>query len=140
MQLEHQFYNTVKGTSTISTYCQTLRNIADWLDDVDAPVTENQLVLQALRGLPDDLSKQRTKEGSLFLHQIQFAQDIWTGQKSYTISPSSSSLIIHTHNTPLSSHSLSVGQASRKGKESFISIVVPRKEKQARNHPKFPNV
>ncbi|VFQ76213.1 unnamed protein product [Cuscuta campestris] len=58
MQLEHQFYNTVKGTSTITTYCQTLRNIADWLDDVDAPVTENQLVLQTLRGLPDDLGKQ----------------------------------------------------------------------------------
>ncbi|VFQ92181.1 unnamed protein product [Cuscuta campestris] len=58
MQLEHQFYNTVKGTSTITTYCQTLRNIADWLDDVDALVTENQLVLQTLRGLPDDLGKQ----------------------------------------------------------------------------------
>ncbi|VFQ98479.1 unnamed protein product [Cuscuta campestris] len=34
---------------------QTLRNIADWLDDVDAPVSESQLVLQMLRGLPDDL-------------------------------------------------------------------------------------
>ncbi|VFQ92597.1 unnamed protein product [Cuscuta campestris] len=38
MQLEHQFYNTIKGTSTIQTYCQTLQNIADWLDDVDAPL------------------------------------------------------------------------------------------------------
>ncbi|VFQ97158.1 unnamed protein product, partial [Cuscuta campestris] len=58
MQLEQRFYNTVKGTSTIATYCQTLRNIADWLDDVDAPVTENQLVLQTLRGLPEDLGSQ----------------------------------------------------------------------------------
>ncbi|VFQ77963.1 unnamed protein product [Cuscuta campestris] len=58
MQLEHQFYITVKGTSTISTYCQTLINIADWLDDVDTPVTENQLSLQTLRGLSDDLGKQ----------------------------------------------------------------------------------
>ncbi|VFQ88689.1 unnamed protein product [Cuscuta campestris] len=58
MQLEQQFFNTVKRTSTIATYCQTLRNIADWLDDVDAPVTENQLVLQTLRGLPEDLSNQ----------------------------------------------------------------------------------
>ncbi|VFR03331.1 unnamed protein product [Cuscuta campestris] len=58
MQLEQQFFNTVKGTSIIATYCQTLRNIADWLDDVDAPVSENQLVLQTLRGLPEDLSNQ----------------------------------------------------------------------------------
>ncbi|VFQ83183.1 unnamed protein product [Cuscuta campestris] len=58
MQLEHQFYSTVKVTSTIATYCQNLRNIVDWLDNVDAPVTENQLVLQVLRGLPDDLSNQ----------------------------------------------------------------------------------
>ncbi|VFQ77846.1 unnamed protein product [Cuscuta campestris] len=58
MQLEQRFYSTVKGASTIATYCQTLRNIADWLDDVDAPVTENQLVLQTLRGLPEDLGSQ----------------------------------------------------------------------------------
>ncbi|VFQ62377.1 unnamed protein product [Cuscuta campestris] len=58
MQLEQRFYNIVKGASTIATYCQTLRNIADWLDDVDAPVTKNQLVLQTLRGLPEDLGSQ----------------------------------------------------------------------------------
>ncbi|VFQ94431.1 unnamed protein product [Cuscuta campestris] len=58
MQLEQQFFTTVKGTSSIASYCQTLRNIADWLDDADAPVTENQLVLQTLRGLPEDLSNQ----------------------------------------------------------------------------------
>ncbi|VFR00043.1 unnamed protein product [Cuscuta campestris] len=58
MQLEHQFRTTVKGTMTMATYCQTLRNIADWLDDVDAPVSESQLVLQMLRGLPEDLQAQ----------------------------------------------------------------------------------
>ncbi|RAL37997.1 hypothetical protein DM860_000691 [Cuscuta australis] len=58
MQLEHQFRTTVKGTMPMATYCQTLRNIADWLDDVDAPVSESQLVLQLLRGLPDDLQAQ----------------------------------------------------------------------------------
>ncbi|VFQ64635.1 unnamed protein product [Cuscuta campestris] len=36
-------------------YCQTLKNLADYLDDVDAPLTDNQLVLQLLRGLPEDL-------------------------------------------------------------------------------------
>ncbi|VFQ68848.1 unnamed protein product [Cuscuta campestris] len=55
MQLEHQFHTTVKGTMPMATYCQTLQNIADWLDDVDAPVPESQLVLQMLRGLPEDL-------------------------------------------------------------------------------------
>ncbi|RAL47390.1 hypothetical protein DM860_013355 [Cuscuta australis] len=58
MQLEHQFRTTVKGSMPMATYCQTLRNIADWLDDVDAPVSESQLVLQLLRGLPDDLQAQ----------------------------------------------------------------------------------
>ncbi|VFQ86376.1 unnamed protein product [Cuscuta campestris] len=56
MQLEHKFFSTTKGSASITAYCQNLRNIADWLDDVDAPVTENQLVLQVLRGLPEDLS------------------------------------------------------------------------------------
>ncbi|VFQ76190.1 unnamed protein product [Cuscuta campestris] len=42
----------------MATYCQELRNIADWLDDVDAPVSEHHLVLQMLRGLPDDLQAQ----------------------------------------------------------------------------------
>ncbi|VFQ96201.1 unnamed protein product [Cuscuta campestris] len=55
MQLEHQFHTTVKGSTPMAAYCQELRNIADWLDDVDAPVSEHQLILQMLRGLPDDL-------------------------------------------------------------------------------------
>ncbi|VFQ64415.1 unnamed protein product [Cuscuta campestris] len=58
MQLEHQFRTTRKGSLSISAYCQTLKNIADWLDDVDAPVSEQQLVLQVLRGLPDDMRGQ----------------------------------------------------------------------------------
>ncbi|VFQ61575.1 unnamed protein product [Cuscuta campestris] len=58
MQLEHQFRTTTKGSLYIAAYCQTLRNLADWLDDVDAPVSEQQLVLQVLRGLPDHLRGQ----------------------------------------------------------------------------------
>ncbi|VFQ90979.1 unnamed protein product [Cuscuta campestris] len=58
MQLEHQFRTTKKGSLSISAYCQTLKNLADWLDDVDAPVSEQQLVLQVLRGLPDDMRGQ----------------------------------------------------------------------------------
>ncbi|VFQ75097.1 unnamed protein product [Cuscuta campestris] len=58
MPLEHQFRTTVKGSTPMATYCQEFRNIADWLDDVDAPVSEHQLILQKLRGLPDDLHAQ----------------------------------------------------------------------------------
>ncbi|VFQ63340.1 unnamed protein product [Cuscuta campestris] len=58
MQLEHQFRTTVKGSTPMASYCQELRNIADWLDDVDAPVSEHQLILQMLRGLPEDLQAQ----------------------------------------------------------------------------------
>ncbi|VFQ97984.1 unnamed protein product [Cuscuta campestris] len=58
MQLEHRFRTTVKGTKTINEYCHTLKNLADYLDDVDAPVTEHALVLQVLQGLPHDLRGQ----------------------------------------------------------------------------------
>ncbi|VFQ98638.1 unnamed protein product [Cuscuta campestris] len=58
MQLEHHFRTTVKGSTPMAAYCQELRNIEDWLDDVDAPVSEHQLILQMLRGLPDDLQAQ----------------------------------------------------------------------------------
>ncbi|VFQ74998.1 unnamed protein product [Cuscuta campestris] len=58
MQLEHQFWTMTKGSLTMSAYCQILRNLADWLDDVDAPVSKQQLVLQVLRGLPDDIRNQ----------------------------------------------------------------------------------
>ncbi|VFQ73404.1 unnamed protein product [Cuscuta campestris] len=58
MQLEHQFRTTSKGSLSMVVYCQTLRNLADSLDDVDATVSEQQLLLQVLRGLPDDLRAQ----------------------------------------------------------------------------------
>ncbi|VFQ63859.1 unnamed protein product [Cuscuta campestris] len=58
MQLEHEFRTTVKGNSTMAAYCQQLQNLVDWLDDVDAPVSQHQLVLQMLRGLPADLQAQ----------------------------------------------------------------------------------
>ncbi|VFQ68895.1 unnamed protein product [Cuscuta campestris] len=58
MQLENEFRTTVKGNSTMAAYCQQLQNLADWLDDVDAPVSQHQLVLQMLRGLPADLQAQ----------------------------------------------------------------------------------
>ncbi|VFQ63580.1 unnamed protein product [Cuscuta campestris] len=42
----------------MSDYCHTLKNLADCLADVDAPVSENALVLQLIRGLPQDLRSQ----------------------------------------------------------------------------------
>ncbi|VFQ62974.1 unnamed protein product [Cuscuta campestris] len=47
-----------KGSTSMAAYCQQLQNLADWLDDVDAPVSQHQLVLQMLRGLPADLQAQ----------------------------------------------------------------------------------
>ncbi|VFQ73089.1 unnamed protein product [Cuscuta campestris] len=64
MQLEHRFRTTVKGTKIINEYCHTLKNLADYLDDVDAPVTEHALVLQVLQGLPHDIRGQ--------VHFLQF--------------------------------------------------------------------
>ncbi|VFQ76147.1 unnamed protein product [Cuscuta campestris] len=60
MQLEHRFRTTVKGNRTINEYCHLLKNLADYLDDVDALVTEHALVLQVLQGLPQDIRAQVT--------------------------------------------------------------------------------
>ncbi|VFQ67081.1 unnamed protein product [Cuscuta campestris] len=51
MQLEHRFRTTVKRTKKINEYCHTLKNLADYLDDVDALVTEHALVLQVRSAL-----------------------------------------------------------------------------------------
>ncbi|VFQ65525.1 unnamed protein product [Cuscuta campestris] len=58
MQLEHRFRTTVKGNRSIKEYCHRLKNLADYLDDVDAPVTEHALVLQVLQGLSQDIRGQ----------------------------------------------------------------------------------
>ncbi|VFQ68964.1 unnamed protein product [Cuscuta campestris] len=52
MQLELRFRTTIKGNWSINEYCHLLENLADYLDDVDAPVTEHALVLQVFQGLP----------------------------------------------------------------------------------------
>ncbi|VFQ77941.1 unnamed protein product [Cuscuta campestris] len=46
MQLEHRFRTTVKGNRSINEYYRLLKNLSEFLDDVDAPVTEHALVLQ----------------------------------------------------------------------------------------------
>ncbi|VFQ77080.1 unnamed protein product [Cuscuta campestris] len=58
MQLEHRFRTTVKGQLSIDEYCRLLKNLSEYLDDVDAPVTEHALVLQVLQGLPHDIRGQ----------------------------------------------------------------------------------
>ncbi|VFQ77006.1 unnamed protein product [Cuscuta campestris] len=58
MQLEHRFRTTVKGNRSINEYCHLLKNLSEYLDDVDAPVTEHALVLQVLQGLPHDIHSQ----------------------------------------------------------------------------------
>ncbi|VFR01721.1 unnamed protein product [Cuscuta campestris] len=58
MQLEHRFRTTVKGQLSINEYCRLLKNLSEYLDDVDAPVTEHALVLQVLQGLPHNIRSQ----------------------------------------------------------------------------------
>ncbi|GKC46363.1 uncharacterized protein Tco_1064085 [Tanacetum coccineum] len=45
LQLKETFTTTKKGSMTITNYCQTLKNIADALSDVDSPVSETELVM-----------------------------------------------------------------------------------------------
>ncbi|VFQ58489.1 unnamed protein product [Cuscuta campestris] len=58
MQLEHRFRTTVKGNRSMNDYCRLLKNLSEYLDDVDAPVTEHALVLQVLQGLPHEIRGQ----------------------------------------------------------------------------------
>ncbi|VFQ95542.1 unnamed protein product [Cuscuta campestris] len=88
MQLEHEFRTTVKGNSTMAAYCQQRQNLVDWLDDVDAPVSQHQLVLQMLRGLPADLQAQTSfmqfqDPMPMFLQEKQGVRDGERTQKIY---------------------------------------------------------
>ncbi|XP_012847817.1 PREDICTED: uncharacterized protein LOC105967747 [Erythranthe guttata] len=52
IQLEEQFKSLKKGSLEIHDYCQLLKTTADNLADVSNPVSDKQLVLQTLHGLP----------------------------------------------------------------------------------------
>ncbi|KAL4562284.1 hypothetical protein LXL04_034484 [Taraxacum kok-saghyz] len=52
LQLQEQFRNTKKGASIIQEYCHNLKHLADALHDVDSTISELELVMQILRGLP----------------------------------------------------------------------------------------
>ncbi|KAI3723538.1 hypothetical protein L2E82_35181 [Cichorium intybus] len=53
--LEHEFTNlTLTACSSMDEYCQRLKELADQLTDVENPVTEQRLVLQLVRGLPNE--------------------------------------------------------------------------------------
>ncbi|KAJ9539514.1 hypothetical protein OSB04_032247 [Centaurea solstitialis] len=52
LQLQEQFRNTKKGTSSITDFCHNLKNLADALADCDSKIDEIKLVMQILRQLP----------------------------------------------------------------------------------------
>ncbi|KAI3722068.1 hypothetical protein L2E82_33093 [Cichorium intybus] len=52
LQLQEQFRNTKKGASSVLDYCHALKHLADALADVDSEITELELVMQILCGLP----------------------------------------------------------------------------------------
>lgn len=56
IQLEEQFKSMRKGSLSIHDYCQAIKTMADNLADVGQPLTDKQLVLQTLHGLPKQYS------------------------------------------------------------------------------------
>ncbi|KAJ9558744.1 hypothetical protein OSB04_013358 [Centaurea solstitialis] len=51
--LEQKFTNaTLTASASFDDYCQTLKDIARQLGDIDQPVSESRLVIQMVRGLP----------------------------------------------------------------------------------------
>ncbi|VFQ83567.1 unnamed protein product [Cuscuta campestris] len=97
MQLEHEFRTTVKGSTSMAAYCQRLQNLADWLDDVDAPVSQHQLVLQMLRGLPADLQGQTSfmqfQDPMPNFLQVRSALMLLDRQRSNPADPGSTALL-----------------------------------------------
>lgn len=56
IQLKEHFKSLKKGTLSIHDYCQNIKTTADSLADVGHPLTDKQLVLQILHGLPRSYS------------------------------------------------------------------------------------
>ncbi|XP_022024803.1 uncharacterized protein LOC110925140 [Helianthus annuus] len=53
--LETKFVNlTLTACSSLDAYCQKLKELANQLEDVDQPISESRLVLQLVRGLPQE--------------------------------------------------------------------------------------
>ncbi|XP_012827373.1 PREDICTED: uncharacterized protein LOC105948688 [Erythranthe guttata] len=52
IQLEEKFKSLKKGALSIHDYCQIIKTTADSLADVGNPISDKQLVLQTLHGLP----------------------------------------------------------------------------------------
>ncbi|XP_022003463.1 uncharacterized protein LOC110900912 [Helianthus annuus] len=53
--LETKFCNlTLTACSSVEDYCQRLTELSNQLADVDQPVSESRLVLQLVRGLPEE--------------------------------------------------------------------------------------
>ncbi|XP_012700064.1 uncharacterized protein LOC105914037 [Setaria italica] len=49
--LSHDFHSMTQGDSSISEYCQRMKNLADALRDIGHPIQDSQVVLNLLRGL-----------------------------------------------------------------------------------------
>ncbi|KAK1643523.1 hypothetical protein QYE76_061328 [Lolium multiflorum] len=56
--LNNELRNTVQGDTSISTYCQHLRAIADELRELGDPVSDRQLINILVAGLSNDFDKQ----------------------------------------------------------------------------------
>ncbi|CAM8971679.1 unnamed protein product [Rhodiola kirilowii] len=60
IQLETEFRGLVQGPQSITDYCQKLKVLADSLNDVDNPISDETLVLQTIRGLNNDFQTMET--------------------------------------------------------------------------------
>ena len=54
LQLEEEFSSIIMSNKTVTQYCKHIKNIADGLAEVNNPIPEKSLVLQTLRGLPNE--------------------------------------------------------------------------------------
>nr|XP_016475485.1 PREDICTED: uncharacterized protein LOC107797135 [Nicotiana tabacum] len=84
LQLKVQFHNLKKGDLSINDYVHRLKSIADALISIENPISETELVLQILSGLPPDYMSVSTSISTrvtllsfvetrslLFLHESQ---------------------------------------------------------------------
>ncbi|XP_019232745.1 PREDICTED: uncharacterized protein LOC109213406 [Nicotiana attenuata] len=123
LQLKVQFHNLKKGDLSINDYVHRLKTIADSLNSVGNPISETDLVLQSLSGLPSDYMPVSTSISTriplpyftetrslLFLHEAQLSNFSATNSDL-----SATAFVAKQHSTP---HGRGRGRNNNGGRNS----------------------
>src|SRR5688572_28517244 len=72
--LSHDFHSMTQGDSSISEYCQCMKNLADTLRDIGQPFQDSLMVLSLLHGLNPRYSNTADDIANSIVSFLTFAQ------------------------------------------------------------------